>query len=152
MPIPTTQSEEPKIEMIGVGALLPYARNSRIYSEEQVAQIAASVREFGFTNPLLIREDMTVIAGHGRLQAARKLGMTDVPCIRLSHLTPAQARAYVIADNRLAEQAGWDTAMLAAEIEDLRLDGFYIDLTGFDAAALEAMFDAAAARATEGGE
>lgn len=141
-----------KIEMIGVGALLPYARNSRIYSEEQVAQIAASVREFGFTNPLLIREDMTVIAGHGRLQAARKLGMTDVPCIRLSHLTPAQARAYVIADNRLAEQAGWDTAMLAAEIEDLRLDGFDIDLTGFDAAALEAMFDAAAARATEGGE
>lgn len=141
-----------KIEMIGVGALLPYARNSRMHSEEQVAQIAASVREFGFTNPLLIREDMTVIAGHGRLQAASKLGMTDVPCIRLSHLTPAQARAYVIADNRLAEQAGWDTAMLAAEIEDLRLDGFYIDLTGFDAAALEAMFDAAAARATEGGE
>lgn len=130
-----------RVEMIEIERLIPYARNARTHSDDQVAQIAASIREFGFTNPLLIRDDMTVIAGHGRLQAARKLGLAEVPCIRLSHLTPAQARAYVIADNRLAEQAGWDTAMLAAEIEDLRLDGFDIDLTGFDAAALDAMFE-----------
>ena len=130
-----------RVEMIEIERLIPYARNARTHSDDQVAQIAASIREFGFTNPLLIRDDMTVIAGHGRLQAARKISLAEVPCIRLSHLTPAQARAYVIADNRLAEQAGWDTAMLAAEIEDLRLDGFDIDLTGFDAGALDAMFE-----------
>ena len=138
-----------QVDLMPVERLVPYARNARTHSEAQVAQIAASIREFGFTNPVLIRDDLSVIAGHGRLLAARKLGMEAVPCIRLSHLTPTQARAYVIADNRLAEQADWDLEVLAAEIEDLRLDGFDIDLTGFDAGALDELFDAEAG-GTEG--
>ena len=131
-----------RVEMIEIERLIPYARNARTHSDDQVAQIAASIREFGFTNPVLIGADDGIIAGHGRVMAARKLGLAEVPCIRLGHLTDAQRRAYVIADNRLAEKAGWDLAMLAAEIEDLRLEGFDIDLTGFDAGALEAMFEA----------
>lgn len=97
-----------QIEHQAVSALIPYARNSRTHSDEQVAQIAGSIREFGFTNPVLIDRDGTIIAGHGRVMAARKLGMETVPCIRLGHLTPAQVRAYVIADNKLALNAGWD--------------------------------------------
>src|SRR5476649_1444639 len=95
--------------------LIPYARNARTHSDAQVAQIAASIREFGFTNPVLVDGEHGVIAGHGRLLAARKLGMTEVPTIELSHLTPAQKRAYVLADNRLALNAGWDPDMLKIE-------------------------------------
>jgi ParB-like chromosome segregation protein Spo0J len=131
-----------KIEQIKTEKLIPYARNSRLHSQEQIAQISASIREFGFNNPVLIDKDHGIIAGHGRVLAAQKLGLDEIPCLRLSHLTDIQKRAYIIADNRLAETGGgWDTELLALEIEDLRLEDFDIDLTGFDAAALASMFD-----------
>jgi DNA modification methylase len=115
-----------------VTALTPYARNSRTHSDEQVAQVAASIKEFGWTNPILIDEEGGIIAGHGRLQAAQRLGESDVPTITLTGLTDAQKRAYVIADNKLALNAGWDNDMLAVEIADLIEEGFDLDLTGFD--------------------
>jgi site-specific DNA-methyltransferase (adenine-specific) len=119
------------LERLPVDRLIPYARNSRTHSDEQVAQIAASIREFGFTNPVLIDEADGIIAGHGRVLAARKLGMAEVPCIRLGHLTEAQRRAYVIADNKLALNAGWDDALLRVEIETLQEMDFDVGLTGF---------------------
>ena len=122
----------PKIETRLVADLIPYAANSRTHSDAQIAQIAASIREFGWTNPILIDGDNTIIAGHGRLLAARKLGMESVPAIVLDHLTKAQQRALVIADNQLALNAGWDIGMLKAEIEDLNLEGFDLELLGFD--------------------
>ena len=125
-----------KIEQWPTGKLLPYARNARTHSEEQVAQIAASIAEFGFTNPILAGSDGIIVAGHGRLAAAQKLGLERVPVVVLDHLTPTQRRALVIADNRIAENAGWDDAMLRIELEALQLDGFDLDITGFDADAL----------------
>ena len=122
-----------------VESLIPYVSNSRTHSEAQVAQIAASIREFGFTNPILVDEKGGIIAGHGRLLAARKLGMDGVPVLVLAHLTDAQKRAYVIADNKLALNAGWDEATLRAEIEGLRDEGYDLNLTGFDAGELEAL-------------
>lgn len=119
--------------------MIPYARNARTHSEAQVAQIAASIREFGFTNPVLIDGENGIIAGHGRVLAARKLGMTEVPCIELAHLTEAQKRAYVIADNKLALNAGWDDALLAIELQELGELGFDLDLTGFSADEIEAL-------------
>jgi DNA modification methylase len=120
-----------RIERIGVETLLPYAKNSRTHSDEQVAQIAASIKEFGFNNPILIDKENTIIAGHGRLLAARRAGMVDVPCIRLDHLTETQRKAYVIADNRLALNAGWDNDLLALELGELGDLGFDLELTGF---------------------
>jgi DNA modification methylase len=120
-----------KIELIEIEKLIPYARNSRTHSDEQVAQIAGSIREFGFTNPVLVDKDGTIVAGHGRVMAARKLGMASVPCLRLGHLTESQVRAYVIADNKLALNAGWDEEMLKSEIAAIKDDGFEIDLLGF---------------------
>jgi hypothetical protein len=133
--------ETPKIEQVSVEKLIPYAANSRTHSDAQVAQIAASIKEFGWTNPILVDSDNTIIAGHGRLLAARKLGMKDVPAIVLDHLSKAQQRALVIADNQLALNAGWDMDMLKAEIEDLKLDDFNIALLGFDASQLADMFN-----------
>jgi DNA modification methylase len=121
-----------KIETIPTSDLIPYARNSRSHSEAQVAQIAGSIREFGFTNPVLIDGENGIIAGHGRVLAAGKLGMVSVPCIRLVHLTETQKRAYIIADNKLALNAGWDEELLGLELADLREDGFDLELTGFD--------------------
>jgi ParB-like chromosome segregation protein Spo0J len=131
----------PKIETRSVADLIPYASNSRTHSDAQVAQIAASIKEFGWTNPILIDGENTIIAGHGRLLAARKLGMDKVPAIVLDHLTKPQQRALVIADNQLALNAGWDMDMLKAEIEDLKLDDFDISILGFDASALDKMLD-----------
>ena len=111
--------------------LIPYARNSRTHSVEQVAQIAASIREFGWTNPVLIDGENGIIAGHGRVLAAHKLGETQVPTIELSHMSDTQKRAYIIADNKLAINAGWDSEMLALEIGDLKDAGFDLGLTGF---------------------
>ena len=121
-----------QIRHVDIKTLIPYARNSRTHSEAQVAQIAASIKEFGWTNPILIDGDNGVIAGHGRLLAARKLGQSQVPVIELGHLSPAQKRAYVIADNQLAMNAGWDTAMLTLELTDLQDADFDLDLLGFD--------------------
>jgi DNA modification methylase len=137
-----TQGEAPpiQIEILPVESVIPYARNSRAHSDEQVAQIAASIREFGFTNPVLVGADNDIIAGHGRVLAARKLGLVDVPCIRLGHLTDAQKRAYVIADNKLALNAGWDEELLKIELVGLRDDdGFDIGLTGFSEDELSAL-------------
>lgn len=115
-----------------VAELIPYASNSRTHSDEQVAQIAASIKEFGWTNPILIDGENGIIAGHGRLMAARKLGQTEVPVIELKDMTEAQKKAYVIADNKLALNAGWDNEILKIEIEALKEVGFDIDLLGFD--------------------
>jgi ParB-like chromosome segregation protein Spo0J len=133
---PTTGS----LEVVALDSLIPYARNSRTHSDEQVAQIAASIREFGFTNPVLIGGESDIIAGHGRLLAARKLGLLEVPCIRLGYLTDAQKRAYVIADNKLALNAGWDDELLKIELVSLREeDGVDLGLTGFSSDEIEAM-------------
>jgi 16S rRNA G966 N2-methylase RsmD len=129
----------PQIEAINIADLIPYARNSRTHSDEQVAQIAASIREFGFTNPVLIDADGGIIAGHGRIMAARKLGLADVPCIRLGHLTEAQKRAYVIADNKLALNAGWDNEMLLVEFAELKDLDYDLDLTGFTGDEIDAL-------------
>jgi len=125
-----------KIEQWPTAKLVPYARNSRTHSDEQVGQIAASIAEFGFTNPILAGSDGVIVAGHGRLAAAQKLGLEVVPVVVLDHLTPTQRRALVIADNRIAENAGWDEAMLRVEIAALQDDEFDLALTGFDADAL----------------
>jgi DNA modification methylase len=125
-----------KIEQWPTDKLVPYARNARTHSDAQVAQIAASIAEFGFTNPILAGGDGVMVAGHGRLAAAQKLGIGTVPVVVLDHLTPTQRRALVIADNRIAENAGWDDAMLQVELADLRDDDFDLSLTGFDADAL----------------
>jgi len=125
------------IERIAVDALVPYARNSRTHSPEQIAQVAASIREFGFTNPVLIDGEGGIIAGHGRVMAARSLGLSEVPCIRIGHLSEAQKRAYVIADNKLALNAGWDDELLAVELRELDDLGFDLALTGFDSNELD---------------
>jgi DNA modification methylase len=131
----------PKIEQVAVADLIPYASNSRTHSDAQVAQIAASIREFGWTNPILIDGEKGLIAGHGRLLAARKLGLENVPAIILDHLTKAQQRALVIADNQLALNAGWDIGMLKAEIEDLKLEDFDLSLLGFDDKFLDGLLE-----------
>lgn len=128
-----------KIEHLPVGDLIPFAKNSRTHDDGQVAQIAASIKEFGFTNPILIDEQGGIIAGHGRLLAARKLQLAEVPCIRLSHLSDAQKRAYVIADNKLALNAGWDDEMLALELGDLKDMDFDLSLTGFSTDEINAL-------------
>ena len=125
-----------KIEQWPTAKLVPYARNSRTHSDAQVAQIAASIAEFGFTNPILAGSDGVIVAGHGRLAAAQKLGLAMVPVVVLDHLTPNQRRALVIADNRIAENAGWDEAMLQVELAALQDENFDLALTGFDADAL----------------
>jgi len=125
-----------KIEQWPTSKLLPYARNARTHSEEQVAQIAASIAEFGFTNPILAGSDGIIVAGHGRLAAAQKLGLERVPVVVLDHLSQTQRRALVIADNKIAENAGWDEELLRLELEALQDEGFDLDLTGFDADAL----------------
>lgn len=132
----TTSWLADKIQQWPVAKLIPYARNARTHSDEQVAQIAASIAEFGFTNPILTGADGVIVAGHGRLAAAQKLAMAMVPVVVLEHLSPTQRRALVIADNRIAENAGWDETMLRVEMEALQLDDFDMSLTGFDADAL----------------
>ena len=117
--------------MTRVGDLIPYARNSRTHSDEQVAQIAASIKEFGWTNPILIDGEKGIIAGHGRLKAAMRLGLEEIPAIELSHLTEIQKKALIIADNKLALNAGWDTELLSLELEELELEGLDLSLTGF---------------------
>src|SRR5690554_5159052 len=125
-----------KIEQWPTAKLLPYVRNARTHSDDQVAQIAASIAEFGFTNPILAGSDGVIIAGHGRLAAAQKLGLEIVPVVVLDHLSATQRRALVIADNRIAENASWDDAMLRIELEALQDEDFDVLLTGFDADAL----------------
>lgn len=130
-----------KIEQVAVTALIPYAKNSRTHDDAQIAQIAASIKEFGFTNPILIDGENGIIAGHGRLMAARKMGMATVPCIELSGLSETQKKAYIIADNRLALNAGWDDQMLTIELNELLEDKFSLELLGFNADELNALLN-----------
>jgi len=127
-----------KITEKNVAELIPYANNSRTHSDEQVAQIAASIKEFGWTNPILIT-DNSIIAGHGRLMAARKLRMDKVPCIEVKNLTTAQVKAYIIADNKLALNAGWDNELLNIEFQELEELGFDLELTGFSLEEIDAL-------------
>ena len=129
-----------QIEFRPTASLTPYARNARTHSDAQVAQIAASIQEFGWTNPVLIDADGGIIAGHGRVMAAQKLGQPEVPVITLAHLTEAQRRAYIIADNKLALNAGWDDALLRAELTDLKAMGADLGLIGFGEDELTALF------------
>ena len=121
-----------KIERRATGALVPYARNSRTHADEQIDQLVASMREWGFTSPVLVDDRGGIIAGHGRVMAAQRLGLPEVPVIVAAGWTDAQKRAYVIADNKLALNAGWDEEVLAAELAELQALGFDLDLTGFD--------------------
>jgi hypothetical protein len=125
------QGKFPLIKTAQVADLIPYARNSRTHSDEQITQIAASIKEFGFLNPVIVDGENGIIAGHGRVMAAKKLGMTELPAVEASHLTDAQRRAYIIADNKLALNAGWDDEMLRVEFDELAAVGFDLDLTGF---------------------
>jgi ParB-like chromosome segregation protein Spo0J len=132
-----------KIEYRRIDDLTPYTGNSRTHSDKQIAQIAASIRTFGFTNPVLIGDAGLIVAGHGRVEAAKLLGNDEVPTIELGHLSDAERRAYVIADNRLAELAGWDRDILAIELQalsELDLD-FDLEITGFETAELDLLLD-----------
>lgn len=132
-------SNFPRYKTIPVAQLIPYARNARVHSDEQVAQIAASIREFGFLNPIIVDGDNGIIAGHGRIMAARILGLESLPCIEAAHLTEAQRKAYMLADNKLALNAGWDNDLLRVELGELGEMGFDLDLTGFSVDEIEAL-------------
>lgn len=135
----TAQQPQIQIQRRSLDSLIPYANNARTHSEEQVAQIAASIKEFGWTNPVLVDGDNGLIAGHGRVLAARKLGFTEVPVIELSHMTETQRKAYILADNKLAMNAGWDTELLLVELDGLDAAGFDTDLTGFSLDEIDAL-------------
>lgn len=126
-------SDRLEIKYLLVNELIPYSKNPRTHSEEQIAQIAASIREFGFTNPILIDSNQGIIAGHGRLAAAKELRLEKVPCIDLSHLTDEQKRVYLIADNQITLNGGWNDELLRLELMDLKELGANLELTGFDA-------------------
>ena len=130
-----------QIKEVEVTALIPYAKNSRTHDDAQIAQIAASIKEFGWTNPILVDGDKGIIAGHGRLMAAQKLGMAKVPVIELKTLTKAQKQAYIIADNRLALNAGWDNTMLTIELNEVLEDEFALEILGFDKDELDALLN-----------
>lgn len=125
-----------RFEKVNIDKLVPYVRNARTHSKEQILQLRSSLREFGFVNPVIVDKDYNVIAGHGRILAAKEEGISEVPCVFVEHLTEAQKRAYIIADNRLALNAGWDAEMLAVEIADLQVAAFDLSLLGFDDAEL----------------
>lgn len=141
-----SSTDFPAYKTVSVASLIPYARNSRTHSDAQVAKIAASIREFGFLNPIIVDGANGIIAGHGRVMAAQKLGLATLPVIEASHLTEAQKRAYIIADNRLALDAGWDNDLLKIELQDLQADGFDLALTGFEIGEISGLLE----EATEG--
>jgi len=131
-----------RMESVDIDKLVGYARNARTHSKEQILQLRSSLREFGFVTPCLIDSDYNIIAGHGRVLAAKAEGLTEIPCVFVEHLTEAQKRAYILADNRLALSAGWDEELLALEFADLKNLGFDLELTGFDAKEIEKLFAA----------
>lgn len=130
-----------EMKMVPLEKLVPYVNNARTHSPEQIKKLRGSLREYGFINPIIIDKDFNIIAGHGRYAAAKEEGFTEVPCVFVDYLTPAQKKAYIIADNRMAEDAGWDEEMLRAEIESLQEEAFDLSLTGFDEKELSAFFD-----------
>lgn len=126
-----------KLEQVPIDKLVPYARNARTHSKEQIAQLRASLREFGFVSPAVIDADYNILVGHGRITAAREEGYETVPCVFAENLTEAQKRAYILADNQLALNAGWDEEMLSVELSDLQDQSFDLSLLGFDAGELD---------------
>ena len=132
-----------QVEQTPIHALRPHRQNARTHSKRQIRQIANSILRFGFCNAILVDDDLTILAGHGRVEAAKLLGLTSVPTIRLSHLSEADKRAYVIADNRLAEKAGWDRSLLAIELQGLIDIGFEVELTGFETPEIDLLLDEA---------
>lgn len=135
------KTNNPNYKTALVSDLIPYARNSRTHSDSQITKIASSIKEFGFLNPVLIDKDNGIIAGHGRVMAAQKLGLKEVPVLQIGHLSETQKRAYIIADNRLALDAGWDDEMLRVEIAELEDLGFNLELTGFELDEIESIED-----------
>src|SRR5215471_11553465 len=133
----------PHIELIPVTSLRPYDRNARTHSKKQIRQIASSIQRFGFTNPVLIDDAGEIIAGHGRVEAAKLLGLAVVPVVRVSHLSETDKRAYILADNRLAEKAGWDREILAIELQALVALDFEVELTGFETAEIDLVLEEA---------
>lgn len=130
-----------EMQLVQIDKLIPYINNARTHSPEQLNKLRSSLREFGFINPVIIDRDFNVIAGHGRILAAKAENISEVPCVFVDYLTPAQKKAYIIADNRMALDAGWDEEMLKVEIEALQADDFDLGLTGFDEKELAAFFD-----------
>lgn len=132
-----------QVEYLSAAALRPYPRNARTHSKKQIKQIADSIKQFGFTNPLLIDQDLMILVGHGRLAAAKLLGLERVPCVRLDHMTEAQKKAYVLADNKLALGAGWDDELLALELQELQAieTGFDLGLTGFSISEVDMLIE-----------
>ena len=126
-----------RFEKVNIDKLIPYARNARTHSKEQINQLRGSLREFGFVNPVIVDKDLNIIAGHGRILAAKEENMTEVPCVFVEHLTDAQKKAYILADNRLALNAGWDEEMLAVELSELMDEDFDLSMLGFDGAEID---------------
>lgn len=135
-----------EMQLISVAQLIPYQNNARTHSKEQINKLRSSIREFGFVNPVIIDREYNVIAGHGRIAAAREEGITEVPCVFVDHLTEAQKKAYILADNRMALDAGWDEDLLRVELEALEEMGYDLGLTGFDDKELAALFHAEEAK------
>ncbi|GHT80004.1 methyltransferase [Actinomycetota bacterium] len=129
-----------RFEKVNIDELVPYARNARTHSKEQILQLRSSLREFGFVNPIIVDKELNIIAGHGRVEAAKAEGMTEVPCVFAEHLTDAQKKAYILADNRLALSAGWDEELLALEFGELKELGFDLELTGFGTDEIDKLF------------
>ena len=121
-----------EMQLVSISKLVPYQNNARTHSPAQIQKLRSSLREFGFVNPVIIDRDYNVIAGHGRIAAAREEGISDVPCVFVDHLTEAQKKAYILADNRMAMDAGWDEELLRVELEALTEMGFDLGMTGFD--------------------
>ncbi len=149
VPVSITPAMPREVEHWPLDRLVPYARNARTHSDEQIAEIAASIIEFGFTNPILVDSEAGVIAGHGRLLAARKLGLTEIPVIVLGHLTPLQRRAYILADNRLALNAGWNDELLAEELAAIQSEGFELGVLGFSDSEMEGLLAEETPESTE---
>ncbi len=135
------KSKETTYYLADIKDLIPYANNARTHSDIQIAQIAASIKEFGFLSPIVISKDNTILCGHGRFYAAQKLGLDKVPCIKEEYLTEAQKKAYIIADNKLSLNAGWDNELLSIELSELEASDFDLDLLGFDEKELSKIFD-----------
>ena len=135
-----------EMQLISVAQLIPYQNNARTHSKEQINKLRSSIREFGFVNPVIIDREYNIIAGHGRIAAAREEGITEVPCVFVDHLTEAQKKAYILADNRMALDAGWDEDLLRVELEALEEMGYDLGLTGFDDKELAALFPAEEAK------
>ena len=129
-----------EMQLVDIDKLIPYVNNARTHSKEQITKLRSSLREFGFINPIIIDENFNVIAGHGRICAAKEEGIKEVPCVFADHLTEAQKKAYIIADNRMAEDSGWDEELLKVEMEALQDMGFDLSMTGFDESELADLF------------